>query len=40
MTGKTAREKSVEITLGYNSLDNGEPSNYCIALLKEYAQGI
>ena len=36
---KIERKKNVEIALGYNSLDQGEPSEYCKKLLDEYVKG-
>lgn len=36
---KMDRKKNVDIALGYNSLDQGEPSEYCKKLLDEYVKG-
>ena len=35
---KMAREKNVRVALGYNALDQGEPSEYCKKLLDDYVQ--
>jgi len=39
MSSIEARKKNVRVALSYNSLDQGEPSKYCLELLNEYIRG-